>query len=251
MDQLSRYMAAMLIKTTPYLTTEIIQFDQLMEFTKRISATQQNISVDGILTTGSWSVLQRFLSDNFPKYVPERVGYFGYYSASAVCLPRYFKLQTGQFEVNAISPVIMSFNFIALLYICAAYAAIYKRTYSGNMAVDTAQRQQTEQRQKNAKKMQRKISILIFTDLWCWLPVCLMSFVSLRKSGMHGSVYSFSAIFLLPINSSLNPIIYTDAVPKLYTKLKQIGLQVRTLVNNEQTQITATTEFPNVATTSV
>ncbi|XP_078491522.1 uncharacterized protein LOC108950445 isoform X1 [Ciona intestinalis] len=250
-DQLSRYMVAtMLIKTTPYLTTEIIQFNQLLEFTKRISATQRNVSVDGVLTTGSWSVLQHFLSDNFPKYVPERVGYFGYYSASAVCLPRYFKLPTDQVEINAISPVIMSFNFIALLYICAAYAAIYKRTYSGNMAVDTAQRQQTEQRQKNAKKMQRKISILILTDLCCWLPVCLMTFISLRKTGLHDSVYSYSAIILLPINSSLNPIIYTDAVPKLYTKLKQIGLQVKTLVNNDKTQIPQT-ETPNVTTTSV
>uniref|UniRef100_H2XY79 G-protein coupled receptors family 1 profile domain-containing protein n=1 Tax=Ciona intestinalis TaxID=7719 RepID=H2XY79_CIOIN len=42
-DQLSRYMVeTMLIKTTPYLTTEIIRFNQLLEFTKRISATQQN-----------------------------------------------------------------------------------------------------------------------------------------------------------------------------------------------------------------
>uniref|UniRef100_H2XR57 G-protein coupled receptors family 1 profile domain-containing protein n=1 Tax=Ciona intestinalis TaxID=7719 RepID=H2XR57_CIOIN len=216
-DHLSRYMVTTIrIKTTPYLKTEMIRFDQLLAFTKRISVTQRNVSVEGVFTTGSWSVLQRFLNTNFPGHAPEPVGYFGYYSASAVCLPRYFKLTTDQLGLNEISAVIMSFNFITLLYISAAYAAIYKRTSSGAFSANTANRQQTEQRQKNAKNLQRKISILILTDFSCWLPVCLMTFISYRESGLPSFVYSVSAIILLPINSSLNPIIYTDAVPKLY-----------------------------------
>uniref|UniRef100_H2ZF21 G-protein coupled receptors family 1 profile domain-containing protein n=1 Tax=Ciona savignyi TaxID=51511 RepID=H2ZF21_CIOSA len=125
---------------------------------------------------------------------------------NAVCIPRYFKLNTDDTSLSPLSPVVVLFNFIALIYICAAYIAIYQRSSASS---ESTEQRQNEQRQIAAKKMQRKISILILTDLTCWLPVCLMTFISLGRFGLPDEVYAASAIIFLPINSSLNPLIYT------------------------------------------
>lgn len=58
--------------------------------------------------------------------------------------------------------------------------------------------------------MQRKILRLVATDFCCWVPICVMAFVKLAGCHVANTAFAFAAVILLPLNSALNPILYSD-----------------------------------------
>ena len=54
----------------------------------------------------------------------------------------------------------------------------------------------------------------------CWLPICIMTFLSMAGMSLEPAAYAASAVILLPIKSSINPIIYTDVIPRLVKAFK-------------------------------
>jgi len=114
------------------------------------------------------------------------------------------------------SAAIICFRFFALIFIATSYASIYLKSTSSVP---------TEQASDRGRKMQRKITILILTDVTCWLPICVMSFLSMRSIVIPSILYAVSAIILLPINSSLNPVIYTDVMQMIFSVLRQMYIR--------------------------
>ena len=60
------------------------------------------------------------------------------------------------------------------------------------------------------KYFQARITRLVVTDFACWMPVCFMAFASIAGVTLSPVVYPVSAIILLPINSALNPVLYSN-----------------------------------------
>ncbi|XP_063962345.1 G-protein coupled receptor GRL101-like [Lytechinus pictus] len=59
-------------------------------------------------------------------------------------------------------------------------------------------------------KVARKMAFIVGTDFACWMPIIIMGI--LTQSGLvvlPTSLYAWSVIFIIPINSSINPILYT------------------------------------------
>ncbi|KAI8792321.1 G-protein coupled receptor GRL101 [Biomphalaria glabrata] len=75
---------------------------------------------------------------------------------------------------------------------------------------------------KNIKKRKedmsiaRKLAFVALTDFMCWFPVGILGFLSLKGHIFDREVYAWIAVFVMPINSALNPIIYT--IPSIYQK---------------------------------
>ena len=63
--------------------------------------------------------------------------------------------------------------------------------------------------------MQKKIYRLMATDFCCWIPITIMVFINFSGIPVSDIAYVISAIVLLPINSALNPILYSDIIDKL------------------------------------
>ena len=75
------------------------------------------------------------------------------------------------------------------------------------------------------RQMFRRISIIILTDVACWVPVCVMSIVDWQfpptnTEGLSSRSLSFHTIIitLVPLNSMLNPFIYSFHLWKLLFK---------------------------------
>lgn len=49
-------------------------------------------------------------------------------------------------------------------------------------------------------------------DFLCLVPVCMIAFVSVAGVEIDNLAYAISAIVLLPINSALNPLIYSNMI---------------------------------------
>ncbi|XP_071480910.1 G-protein coupled receptor GRL101-like [Diadema antillarum] len=59
-------------------------------------------------------------------------------------------------------------------------------------------------------KLATRMAIIVMTDFFCWVPVIIMGIVS--QSGavaLPVSLYAWSVVFILPINASVNPYLYT------------------------------------------
>ena len=68
--------------------------------------------------------------------------------------------------------------------------------------------------------MQKKIYRLVATDFCCWVPISIIAFVNFSGFPVSDTAYVISAIVLLPINSALNPILYTDVLDKAMAEFR-------------------------------
>ena len=137
----------------------------------------------------------------------------GYYGATRICLP---DLVTRQ-EKSAYweySLAIITVNFFAFMFIAIAYIVIY---VTSNHTSNNLRRANSSRRER---RMQRRIALIILTDFCCWIPICAMSY--LKFSGVvavNATVYEVIATFLLPINSALNPFLFSSLADKLWKKI--------------------------------
>ena len=89
--------------------------------------------------------------------------------------------------------------------------------------------------------LQRRVLRLIITDFLCWMPVSLMAFLNLSGVPVPSIAYSISAIVLLPINSALNPLLYSKSFERLSRRLNN---GVRRATANHATTAAAAADKP-------
>ncbi|KAH9491357.1 hypothetical protein Btru_031313 [Bulinus truncatus] len=64
----------------------------------------------------------------------------------------------------------------------------------------------------------KKLALVALSDFLCWFPVGILGMLSLTGQLFDNEVYAWVAVFVLPVNSALNPIIYT--IPVVVTRLR-------------------------------
>ncbi|XP_046359118.2 uncharacterized protein LOC124137050 [Haliotis rufescens] len=130
------------------------------------------------------------------------ISYFSksFYSRSGVCLalPLTRNRPPGWEYSTAIFVI---WNFICFVFIAMGQAIIYQ-------AVRASQKLR-KGRTTNDMAIARKLSFIVLTDFVCWFPICVMGLIALQGYVINSEVYAWVAVFVLPINSALNPIIYT------------------------------------------
>lgn len=111
-------------------------------------------------------------------------------------------------------------NTIALIFICYAYCRMIREIRASTIACRSTRQSQ------DRDKVAQRFGIIILTDCMCWVPVIVvklaalsgikklmfkMNFNKATFVGLHISeaLYAWLAILVLPINSALNPVLYT------------------------------------------
>jgi len=150
--------------------------------------------------------IQIFLKSNFD----EDVRLLGYYGATSVCLPRFYVLQGESAWEYTI--LIITIDFLCFLFILLGYVFILKRSHqsSENLRSNKSDKQYTT--------MQKRIARIIATDFFCWIPICITAYIVISGVVSFRSVkplYGATAAFLLPINSALNPFLFSSLPDKL------------------------------------
>ena len=61
----------------------------------------------------------------------------------------------------------------------------------------------------------KRMMFIILTDFACWFPVIIINILALTGNLYDPTeqVYAWIAVFVLPINSSINPLLYTFSTP--------------------------------------
>ena len=183
----------------------------LTKFACRYAALS-NQTIDDVGT--AWESTKKFLKNLFPETLTDKE--FGYYGESSVCMPRFY-IPRGE-KSWEFTFVLITFNFLSFLFIAACYVIMYFYSQRQNQRFKKARTSKTE------VNMQKRIARIIATDFCCWVPVCIL--VYLRMSGITFSTLAcqISAVLILPINSAINPILYSSLGEKLFKKISSTKL---------------------------
>ncbi|XP_042195625.1 relaxin receptor 1 [Callorhinchus milii] len=127
-----------------------------------------------------------------------------YYGTNGVCFPLHSE-QMESYRAQAYSVVIfLGVNLIAFIVIIFSYASMFHSIHqTGAMATEISNHIKKE------VTIAKRFFFIVFTDALCWIPIFVLKILSVLQVEIPGSISSWVVIFILPINSALNPILYT------------------------------------------
>nr|KAG5703793.1 hypothetical protein BaRGS_009591 [Batillaria attramentaria] len=124
-----------------------------------------------------------------------------FYSQTGICLPLPVTRLQFPGKQYAFGTFIV-LNFVLFLLIGIGQVFIYRAVRSTPLADRTQRRQQD-------MAIARRLFLIVFSDFCCWFPVGVMGLLASQDTPIPGEVNVAAAIFVLPLNSAINPFLYT------------------------------------------
>lgn len=120
-----------------------------------------------------------------------------FYTRSGVCLAFHITNQKPPGWLYSIL-VFQGLNLVAFVIIVRCYTLMY-------LEISRSARRLQNERPNH----QVKIMLIILTSFLAWSPTIILRLISLAGIALPAAVYSWIAVFVLPVNSAINPMIYT------------------------------------------
>ena len=172
----------------------------------RLSNRTVNIAITGVWLFGLSAAL-------LPLLPPTR--HWEIFSSNGMCvaLPLSSERRPGQWY-SATLFIMVDLAFF--LFIGVGQTTIYK-AFKENAKRNRKHMNSSSQLLENQKRQEfavaRRLSLIVLTDFLCLFPIITMEVVTLSGLDLGDSAYRWSALFVLPINSAMNPVLYT--VPEI------------------------------------
>ena len=134
--------------------------------------------------------------------------HWNFYGQTGICIP--LPITRVNFPGQDYSfGVMIILNFVIFLIIAVIQAFIYMAVRSQRMAItDPTQPATSSQRSKDLIIASRLATVTL-SDFLCWFPVGLLGVLASSGVTISGEVNVAMAIFVLPVNSAINPFLYT------------------------------------------
>ena len=155
------------------------------------------------------------------------------YSSNGMCvaLPLSIERRPGQWYG---ATLFVGVDFILFIFIGVGQGIIYKtvkekgkRTRKHSNPLSQLRQNQRIQEFTIAKQL----SLVVMTDFLCWFPIITMGLMALSGVDMGDAAYRWSALLVLPINSALNPMLYTvPEIRKRWEDYKESRREAKMLV---------------------
>ncbi|CAN7982866.1 unnamed protein product, partial [Ixodes hexagonus] len=142
-----------------------------------------------------------------------------FYARSGVCLALHITNQKPSGWEYSVA-VFFCINFAAFASIVAAYAYMYLSIRKSKTAV----KRHAARPPKADSLVGRQMALIILTNSLCWFPMIVMGLMAMSGVRIPGEAYAWTAVFVLPVNSATNPLIYTIASLRFRMFLLRIGL---------------------------
>uniref|UniRef100_A0A8C6WU10 Relaxin family peptide receptor 1 n=1 Tax=Neogobius melanostomus TaxID=47308 RepID=A0A8C6WU10_9GOBI len=127
-----------------------------------------------------------------------------FYGTNGVCFPLHAE-QPETLWAHVYSIVIfLGLNLVAFLIIVLSYASMFY-----NIQRTGTQTTMYSNHIKKEVTIAKRFFSIVITDSLCWIPIFILKILSLLHVDIPGTICSWVVIFILPINSALNPILYT------------------------------------------
>ena len=140
----------------------------------------------------------------------------GFYGTNSICMP----LQLPGEDTIAWEYCLAVFgvlNFIGAIYLVVAYCRMFYSSYT------SAKISKNNTRLSVHTTMAKRFAAVVFTDVCCWVPIAMLLLLSLVRAinDTGDELYMWFSICVIPINSAINPILYTISTPLFWQKVKE------------------------------
>ncbi|XP_015715504.2 relaxin receptor 1-like [Coturnix japonica] len=143
-----------------------------------------------------------------------RESFGNYYGRNGVCFPLQSELGERPSARDFSTTIYLGLNLAAFITIVFAYTGMF---YS--IRITTCRTAESSVCPRDVA-IAKRFFFIVFTDALCWIPIFLLKLLSLLQVEIPGTITSWVVIFILPINSALNPILYTITTAPFQEKVK-------------------------------
>uniref|UniRef100_A0A8C1UXU3 Relaxin family peptide receptor 1 n=1 Tax=Cyprinus carpio TaxID=7962 RepID=A0A8C1UXU3_CYPCA len=126
------------------------------------------------------------------------------------------------YNVKNISFFQIGLNLVAFLIIVLSYGSMFY-----NIQRTGTQTTKYSNHIKKELTIAKRFFSIVITDSLCWIPIFILKILSLMEVEIPGTISSWVVIFILPINSALNPILYTLTTRPFKETLLQVWSNYR------------------------
>eukprot|EP00116_Pleurobrachia_bachei_P009977 sb/3470239/ len=137
-----------------------------------------------------------------------------FYGNDGVCLFKFF-VSKGDPQEQFIWSV-LGVNFACFFVITISY--IFIHFFSAKSASGFSNSATTKLMRKRNAKLQRKISLIILTEFFCWIPLIFICIFHYAEVIDASGWYPYFSTLILPINSVINPLLYDTTVTDVFGK---------------------------------
>ena len=194
-----------------------------------------NLNVTKEFPTSELFRTLRGMTSNGELFAPEKISSVGLYGASSLCYPDLFS-SLSQIRLYKIIYVVENSTYLLMIVVC--YALICKEFLQSRQAVVPPPDANVADTERDDKTffLSFKVSIIIGSQLVCWLPVhtgILMSFTATPLSNIITDIFIAN---IVPLNAVLNPILHSD----LLSRFVPVALRI---VNSFRSKCNQLTKF--------
>uniref|UniRef100_A0A674P3P4 Relaxin family peptide receptor 1 n=1 Tax=Takifugu rubripes TaxID=31033 RepID=A0A674P3P4_TAKRU len=127
-----------------------------------------------------------------------------FYGTNGVCFPLHSEQPETLWAYVYSIVIFLGLNLVAFLIIVFSYASMFY-----NIQRTGTQTTKYSNHIKKEVTIAKRFFSIVITDSLCWIPIFILKILSLLHVEIPGTISSWVVIFILPINSALNPILYT------------------------------------------
>ena len=172
----------------------------------RLSARTVNAAVTGVWLFGFSAALLPLLP---------LTRHWEIFSSNGMCvaLPLSSERRPGQWYG---ATLFVGVDLIFFVFIGVGQTAIYTAVKDQGKRTRKHMNQNTqflENQKRQEFAVARRLSLIVITDFLCWFPIITMGVMALSGFDLGDEAYRWCALLVLPINSALNPLLYT--VPEI------------------------------------
>lgn len=142
-----------------------------------------------------------------------------FYGRSGVCLAFHItpdKPKGWEYSVF----VFLVLNFLSFLVIFISYLWMFLVAKQTTTAV-------RKSKAKSDNSMAKRMTLIVMSDFFCWVPIILLGFASLGGATVPPQVYAWVAVFVLPLNSAMNPVLYTISTAPFMRNIRKRASRFR------------------------
>ncbi|XP_035207603.1 relaxin receptor 1-like [Stegodyphus dumicola] len=180
------------------LILAVITTDRYMSIIHPLSVKKRTLQSASAAMATAWGVAVLF------SVLPLlNIEYFGdeFYGNNGVCLPLHIHDPFGQsWEYSTF--IFCGLNFAAFLFIMFAYISMFFTISHSKIGLRCTQQQQD-------RNIAKRFAFIVATDFLCWVPIVFIKVIAMGGVPIQEDLYAWVAVFLLPVNSAINPILYT------------------------------------------
>ena len=168
---------------------------------------QEYYGTNTSLQMNSWSSRLTLLSkitSNSALFVPKYK--FGFFNQSPLCIQNLFSNNPDE-SLQLLKLLYICFLGVVILSFSVCYIWIVQVRYKS--AVPSASPGNRRAALKNNKKLSRKVSLIISSQLLAWIPIIIATILSLADREIPPDFYEMAAIVLIPVSSLLNPLFHS------------------------------------------